>query len=787
MTAAWLRVDLLRRWRSLLVLALLVAFAAAAVLTAVAGARRGDSAADRLDAVTLPATVEVRPEDPAFDWNAVRDLPGVEAVALAAPTTWAIDGPGAGGEAFESPADGELLRSVERAVVLDGRLPDPARPDEAVVTPSFVDQHGLGVGDTVTLRLPAAGAVETRIVGVIRSPLLSDSPQQPGRLLPSAGLFAAHPEDFAGPGGVELSGLVRLAPGWTEQAFLTDLAAATGRSDIIVWPHAASMAYVRRIAGIESAALLAFAGAAGLAAVALVGQALARYAAATAADLRVVAALGLTPAQAHRTAAAAPGLAAAAGALLGVVAAGIASRWFPYGFAAYVEPDPGADLDLVVLGSGLVLIPALAVAGALLTARRVWSDAAGAGRAGPARRPGAASRRSAVVALASRYGLPVPVVVGARYALESSRGPAAVPVRPALAGAAVGVLGILAAATFSAAVSDATTNPARYGQVHDLEAPLGVDGAETVPAGDVLAAAAADPDVVAVNDSRVAVAIAAGESVAVFSLDSVAGRFDPVVLEGRLPERGGEIALAPYTAEALGAGPGDRIELAGTRDRRELMVTGLTFLPESEENYYAVGAWVTAAGYDDLFTGYGVRVAHLVLRAGADPVAVADRLSGVLPAAGDGGAAVRQRLERDSSPELLQLQRLPLFLAGFLGVLAVGAVGHALASAVHRRRHDFAVLRAVGMTRPQCRGVVLTQSSVVAVAGLLIGLPLGVALGRTVWRYVADATMVHYVPPDVTLLLLLAVPVTVLVANLLAVWPSQRAVAPRVGPVLRAE
>ena len=783
MTASWLRLELRRRWRSLLLLALLVAFAAATVLAAVAGARRGDSALDRLSERTLPATVEVRPGDPAFDWDVVRGLPGVEAVALVVESTWRIDGLPPGSEAFESPADGEFLHSIDRAVALDGRLPDPARPDEAVVTPAFARTHGLGAGDGVTLRLPDGTPVPTRIVGVVRTPLLADSPQQPGLLMPSAGLFAAHPDAFAGPDGrIVVNALVRLAPDRPEAAFVADLAAATGRDDLTIWPHAQSWAYIDRITGIESTALLVFAGTAGVAAVALVGQALGRYAATTAADLRVVAALGLTPAQARRAAAAAPGLAAVAGTVLGVAAAAAASRWFPYGFAAHLEPAPGADLDPLVLGAGMVVVPSLAVAGTLAAARRVWSGPAGTGaRAGA---PGPARRRSAVVTVAARHGLPVPAVVGARYALEPGRGPSAVPVRPALAGAVVGVLGVLAAATFSAAVADATTNPARYGQVHDLEAPLA--GADP-GAGDVLAAIAADPGVVAVNDSRAGVGTAAGESVTVFSLDPVAGRFEPVVLAGRLPERDGEIALAPYTADALGAEPGDTIELAGTRATRELTVTGLTLLPESAENYYNIGAWVGAAGYDRLFGGAAARTAHIVVRPGADAAAVAERLSAALPPAADGGPAVRPRLERDSSPELRQLQTLPVFLAVFLGVLAVGAVGHALASAVRRRRHDLAVLRAVGMTRSQCRAVVLTQASVVAAAGLLLGVPLGVALGRTVWRHVADVTTVHYVPPDATLLLVLAVPVTVLVANLLAAWPSQRAASMRVGSVLRAE
>ena len=240
-----------------------------------------------------------------------------------------------------------------------------------------------------------------------------------------------------------------------------------------------------------------------------------------------------------------------------------------------------------------------------------------------ARRRRPVPRRSRVVAAATTAGLGVPVVVGARFALEPGRGRAAVPVRPALLGAVAGVLGVLAAFTFAAGVSDAAANPARFGQTFQLETFLGQNGQDFAPARQVLRALAADPDVTGVDDARIGGAQSGQVSIESYTDDPVGGKRIPVVLTGgRLPAAAGEIVLAPTTAAEMHAGIGSTVTLMGSTVPRTMKVTGIGFVPEGPHNEYDQGAWLTPAGYDRLFAGahyaFKFHIATVALRPGAD-------------------------------------------------------------------------------------------------------------------------------------------------------------------------
>jgi hypothetical protein len=794
---AWLRVDLRRRWRSLAVLALLIAVAAGTVLTAVAGARRGESALPRLAERTLPSTAAVLPNEPRFDWEKVRAIPEVETLTRFILGLEPVFDGIAGEHTGFVPADGEGLRTIERPVVFEGRVYDPDRADEAVVSPEFVAHYGKGVGDTLTMALftpeqvkaaatgdpgpPRGPRITVRIVGVIRSPWYSAIDGGGIGLQVSPAVYTRYHANFFDDENHYINALVRLRGGeGALPAFEQHLAQVTRRHDIDVWNFPRMMRDAQRSFTFQARSLLAFGVAALVAALLLVGQAVTRYAAASVADLQVLQALGMTRRQSTIAAAAGPFLAAVAGTTCGVVVAGVASRWFPIGTAAGEEPAPGILLDRPVLVGGWVLVPLLVAAG----------SAAAAWLALRSQRLASAGRRSSIAAAAARAGLPVPVVVGTRFALEVGRGRTAVPVRPALFGAVAGVLGILAAFTFSSGVSDASSHLERFGQTWQLETFTGFNGQDFLPARRVFQELAKDPGVAGVNDARLGVARGGSGSttVSVFSLDPVGEPLRVVLTAGRLPAAADEVVLAPSSATALHARIGSRVRFEASREPRRLTVVGLGFVPQSPHNDYDSGGLVTAAGFDGLFTGFKFHLAQITLRPGADVDEVRPRLARRIATLLDGAEFT---LDRPAPPgaitQLRAVRVLPVALGAFLVLLALGAVGHALATAVRRRRHDVAVLRALGMTRWQARGVVVTQASVLAAVGLAFGVPLGLAVGRTLWRFVADYTPVYYVSPLALWALLLVGPLALLAANALAAWPGHLAARLRVGHVLRAE
>jgi ABC-type lipoprotein release transport system permease subunit len=130
---------------------------------------------------------------------------------------------------------------------------------------------------------------------------------------------------------------------------------------------------------------------------------------------------------------------------------------------------------------------------------------------------------------------------------------------------------------------------------------------------------------------------------------------------------------------------------------------------------------------------------------------------------------------------------MPLVLSALLVAIAAGALAHTLVMAIRRRARDLAILKTLGFDRRQVLATVAWQATTFAAVGLLVGLPLGLAVGRWAWNLFADEFGVVPEPVLPVPLILLVVPGAILLANLVAVFPARIAARTQPAVVLRAE
>ena len=788
----WAVVELRRRWRALVVLGLLAGMTAGLAMAALAGARRTDTAWERLRDVTAASDALVFTsqvglfEDEELGFDRLAQLPYVEA-AGAFGLAYADRG-----EVFMT-SYGDWLDKVDRPRIIRGRAPDRADLTEVVV--SAPGQRALGgppppdLGDELTmsfftreqqhanrLDVPDGPTITFRVVGISESPF-------------EMAAIPSHGDVYAGPAFLErygsgLASFSNLAVRLVDPARdLPRLEAEVARlypdRNVPVYDLAAAAKRVTNGTTLERSGLLLFAAAVALAGLVIVGQALTRSVRAAGGDVPVLAAVGFTQRDAAR-ALALPYCLSVAVAVTTAVAAAIAlSPRFPIGLGRRVDPDVGLHLDLPVLGAGALLLVGVLVGAVVTTA---WHATSQAGRV-------EVPRRSMTVSALARLGAPVVAVTGANLALERGRGHRSLPTRPAVLASVAGVAGVVGAFTLATGIGDAVAHGERFGSVWDLEVNF---LAEEPPEefGAMLPVLVSDRETSAV--SRVARQhVSLGDVVLpVYALQPVKGSMEFVVLDGSPPRRPGDMVLGPDSAERLGVGIGDDLTLANGQRFR---VVGTTLLPTTPHSSFDQGAWV---GADDIVRVApdppGSRDPEQLFDLGSFTVRFApgvdvDRAVTRLTANGADGLYVDRPLPPADQQNLRNVRALPLLFGAFATVLALGALSHVSLSVLRRRRGDLAVLRSLGCTPLQLRGMLAWQAITIAGIGVVVGVPLGIAGGRTAWRLVTEATPMVYVEPLHVVALLLVGPVVLLLANVVAAWPGHRAARLSIADVLRTE
>ena len=106
---------------------------------------------------------------------------------------------------------------------------------------------------------------------------------------------------------------------------------------------------------------------------------------------------------------------------------------------------------------------------------------------------------------------------------------------------------------------------------------------------------------------------------------------------------------------------------------------------------------------------------------------------------------------------------------------------------MRRRRHDLALLKAIGFTRRQLSATVAWQATVAVAIGTVIGIPLGIIIGRSLWDVFARTIDVVPQPTISPLTIALIAVSALLLANVVAAIPARQAARTRTAVLLHAE
>jgi hypothetical protein len=789
------RCELRRRWRGVVVLVLLVGIVCAVVLATATGARRSDSALGRFNNWSRESSVEIDVPDPTpSQLRALGRVPEVSGFAVLQGLF--INVVRAPNLATAVAVDTNLGRVVDRARIVAGRAADPSAVDEITIGETLAAQLHLGVGG----HLDAASFTPAQANAVLSGGTFPAKPAGPLLRFRIVGIVR-RPLDLGRKGA--LGGVIVLTPAF-HRAYVTRVGQWISILRVRTRNGAADLPRIRAAAlhifgaspmfsaqstaaesgGVQNAidvlalALWIFAGVAAVAGAFAIGTVLTREISLAGVDQETLRALGLTRVQGVAMSGLRVSLVAGGGAVLAAVGAVAASPLFPIGVARRAEPQLGVQLDWTVLMLGIAAVVAVVFAIAFVAAFRSTRK--------PAREAAAPAgrRASTVPELAARSGLAPTITNGLRMALQPGHGRTAVPVRSAFLGAMLGVLGVTAVLGYASSVNHLAATRRLYGWTWDFTA---ADSSSVNPN------LCSRNDLGLLNQPGVGAVASVceaanniqldGRTVNGWSFTSLRGTINPEVVKGRAPSGPQDVALGSATMSTLGKHIGDTVQAAGPHTTHRYQIVGQVVFPTFDQvQPLADGAAFTGAGFAPLFDQNNYN-RYLLGRftPGVDRATVEHRI-----AANRQLSPVRPALPVEID-RLRQIDWFPGTLAGLLAGLALVAVGHALVTAVRRRRRELALLKTLGFTRRQVRATVAWQATTLAGVGLVIGIPVGIIIGNLVWRTVAAGLGVTTTPNISIVAPILTIVGGLALVNLIAAIPARAAAHTQPAVALRTE
>jgi hypothetical protein len=814
------------RWGGYMAIVLLIALLGGVAMGAIAGARRTQSSFPVYLASTNPSELGgiVSVLNPAIGGDAgsgydpkliatIAHLPYVRNVESSVGLDVLPLGPlgaridkafvVAAGNGQGSP-DG-LNFNQDRLSVVQGRMADPRRPGEIVMANQVVKQLDLHVGERIPIgvytnaqtNLAAFGTSKVRpirrivvtLVGTVLEPrqLIEDdvdNSQSLAYFTPAfTRAFVSCCVNYSIVGIQVRGGHVPAVERELRAVLPKGFPAVSGVADVL--------GKAQRAIKPESIALGVFGAIAALAALLIAVQVIGRQVRLGTDETETLRALGAD--QAMTSSEALIGIlgAVVVGSLLAAGVAVALSPLAPLGPVRPVYPDPGVSFDWTVLGVGVaVLVVGLGAAAAALVVRasphrtvgRRWRGARGSGAA----------------RAAANSGMPVPAVVGIRFALEPGAGRNAVPVRSAILGTVLAVVVVVAAVTFGDSLDTLVSHPDLYGWNWSTALASG----NVIPEQHATELLSRDRYVRAFSGAYFDDLSIAGQTVPVMG-QRPGSAVQPPILTGHSLQGPDQVVLGAVTLAQLHKRLGDTVQVTSAAGpARPLTIVGTATMPtigngSGPHLEMGTGALIPAAlipapaknPFNVPAAVAGPAVIFIDLKPGSDAAGLRSlqKMTGPLTNQFNFGVFISPVLHPAEIVNYRSMGTTPAILGAALGAGAAAALALTLVASVRRRRRDLALLKTIGLSRRQLGAVVAWQSSVAVAIGTAVGVPLGIVVGRSLWQLFANE--IHAVPtPSVPALSIAIIAAGALVlANVIAFFPGRIAARTPTALLLRAE
>jgi len=796
------RAEFAHRWRSWISLALLVALVSGLVLAGVAAGRRTASAFPRYVAA-YGSDAEV------FSFKPIPTLASIPEVEASTSALIPANGPPAcrGCRLLANQDFGIMGLAPQdlagQVKLLSGRMPDQSNPREVLASYTMQRDLGIHLGSHVRVRFASPGQLnevlneanvapdgpryDFKVVGTVASENEFPAANSTNYSLYTTKAFIHSINDrtvFFHTDFVRLRHGAADLPRFQAQAHqagalgLTDLDTTAAAVTSSIRPQAVGWWILAALTALVGLIVLA--------------QAQSRQASIEEDAYGTLRTLGVSGRQLFSVGMARTAAIGVVGVVGGVLLAYGLSSLTPVGEARLAEPTNGLSFDTWALLVGGLLSLAVFLALGVLPAFMVSRSARTGGRY-------RMQRPSRTVGRLAEAGASPSTLIGVRRAIQRGGGRSAVPVGSALLGSILAVTALCATAVFGSSLTHLISTPSLYGQPFDLSISVNSTGTP----------AQAEQLVDHIERERTVTGITAGlfgdvsingHTVAALGGQSIRGPLLLPAITGRLPDASDEVTMGAATLRQVGAHVGSVVRVSvpdahgGTRTSRYRVVGVTSFPPD-----FGTGGLGTGAVFD--FAGFGARCAP-----GTKPshCAIDETYSGagaivVQTVSSVAGRSTLNRLiatyEGDVSLPVAptdlvnfgEAVNFPAILGSILIAFGVATLLHVLVVSITRRRREVGLLKSLGFLRRQVVSAVLWQTTTVALIGLVIGVPLGVAIGRLVWRAFADYLGVVPVPV-VALQEIGAIALgTLVVANLLAAVPAIMAARIRPASLLRAE